>query len=267
MKPGSLVRFSRDPQVPGIESSYVASSRHVFPRHCHEDIYAMSLMEAGGSYWDGRGRSSTLVQPGELAVINPGEMHSGEPRRSDGTTYKMLYIDRSVMNLRGTEPQFGNVISGDLRLNNLFMELYEAIGSGKEPLEKETVLTAFTGFLSENYSYPAMYRDELRDDIPSVIRAREFMADRLNCRVTLEEAARVSGYSPYHFLRLFKKSTGMTPHLYLTQMRIDKARSLMVSGLSPSEVALETGFTDQSHFANTFRKYTGATPGQYFSFK
>ena len=55
----------------------------------------------------------------------------------------------------------------------------------------------------------------------------------------------------------------MTPHAYHLQLRIERAKVLLRNGWAPAEAALETGFADQSHFANTFRRFVGATPRQY----
>jgi AraC-like DNA-binding protein len=64
---------------------------------------------------------------------------------------------------------------------------------------------------------------------------------------------------------VFKRETGLPPHLFRTLRRIDRGKQLLRDGLPLAQAALAVGFSDQSHFTNTFRKYTGATPGQYLS--
>lgn len=64
-------------------------------------------------------------------------------------------------------------------------------------------------------------------------------------------------------LRRFTADTGMTPHAYLMNLRVDRARDLLQAGLAPAQTALQTGFCDQSHFSNVFRRYIGVSPGAY----
>ena len=70
--------------------------------------------------------------------------------------------------------------------------------------------------------------------------------------------------SQFHFARTFKAATGNSPHRYLTQRRIERAKVLLgVTKLSVAEVAYSVGFTNQSHFAAQFYKITGTTPKTY----
>ena len=98
-----------------------------------------------------------------------------------------------------------------------------------------------------------------------VDQAKEILSEDLDRRLSLEAVASAVGLSRYHFLRLFKRQTGMPPHQFRTQRRIDAARRLIRKGLPFSQVALDVGFNDQSHFSNNFRKFIGATPSQYRS--
>ena len=62
----------------------------------------------------------------------------------------------------------------------------------------------------------------------------------------------------------FAKEKGITPHIYIENVRIRKASSLLASGIRPSDAAIMAGFSDQSHFTNVFSRYIGLTPGTYF---
>ena len=95
--------------------------------------------------------------------------------------------------------------------------------------------------------------------------AKEFLSENLDAKLSLAEVAAAVGLSRYHFLRVFKQETGLPPHAFRTQRRIDSAQRLLKRGLPFSQVALSTGFTDQSHFTNKFRQFIGATPKQYLS--
>jgi len=74
------------------------------------------------------------------------------------------------------------------------------------------------------------------------------------------------GYSRFHFARLFKKTTGVSPWNYALQLKIDKAKELLLStGRSVKEVAGEVGFDDPNYFCRIFRKKTGVPPSRFRS--
>jgi AraC-type DNA-binding domain-containing proteins len=75
--------------------------------------------------------------------------------------------------------------------------------------------------------------------------------------------AAVLGVSQYHFSANLQAPDRHPAHVFRTQRRVEQARALIRRGMPLVEVAQTTGFSDQSHFSNTFKLYTGATPGQY----
>jgi AraC-like DNA-binding protein len=94
-------------------------------------------------------------------------------------------------------------------------------------------------------------------------RIRDYIDARTNENVTLEAMAELAGLSVFHFARAFRQSFGLPPHSYLLHRRIAHARRLLEQTELPvSEIALSTGFSDQSHLAKHFRRLTGMAPGQ-----
>jgi AraC-like DNA-binding protein/PAS domain-containing protein len=94
-------------------------------------------------------------------------------------------------------------------------------------------------------------------------RIREYIDAHLHEKVTLEAMAETAGLSPHHFARAFRQSVGMPPHQYLLQRRLDAAeRMLRNTDLPLSEIALRSGFSDQSHLARHFRRLTGLPPSE-----
>lgn len=92
----------------------------------------------------------------------------------------------------------------------------------------------------------------------------DYISAHLHKELTLTEIAAISQTSPYHFLRLFKQSMGVTPHQYILQSRIDRAKYLLrSSNLSIADIALRVGFCDQSHLTRCFKRILGLTPKQF----
>jgi AraC-like DNA-binding protein len=95
-------------------------------------------------------------------------------------------------------------------------------------------------------------------------RIREYVEAHLGDSMDLATLAAVAGLSIHHFARGFKQSTGLTPHHYLTQKRVERAQDMLAhTALSLSEIAYAVGFSDQSHLARHFRQILGITPGQF----
>lgn len=97
----------------------------------------------------------------------------------------------------------------------------------------------------------------------AVQKACDYIHDRAAEGITLTDIAEHVGLSRYYLLRVFREEIGMPPYAYLESVRISKAKQLLESGLPFTGVALELGFSDQSHFTNCFKRLTGVTPGQY----
>ncbi|MBE9182107.1 helix-turn-helix transcriptional regulator [Oculatella sp. LEGE 06141] len=91
----------------------------------------------------------------------------------------------------------------------------------------------------------------------------DYINDHLHHDLKLDEIAAIAQISLYHFLRLFKQRMGITPHQYILQCRIHKAKDLLEhSELTIAEIAIRTGFCDQSHLTRYFKRLVGVTPNQ-----
>jgi AraC family transcriptional regulator len=82
--------------------------------------------------------------------------------------------------------------------------------------------------------------------------------------LSVGELARIAHLSPFHFSRAFKQATGMSPHRFIIERRIEQAKQRLTRGTdSVAEIAYATGFSSQAHLSNMFRRITGVTPKQY----
>lgn len=92
---------------------------------------------------------------------------------------------------------------------------------------------------------------------------KDYIHNHLHQDLKLAEIAAIAQLSPYHFLRLFKLRTGITPHQYILQCRVNRAKYLLQhSHWSIVEIAAQTGFCDQSHLTRYFKRLIGVTPTQ-----
>lgn len=96
-----------------------------------------------------------------------------------------------------------------------------------------------------------------------VTRVCEYLENNYMNSISLDDLSGLTGWSKYYLLRCFTKQKGISPYSYLETIRISKAKKLLEQGIMPIDVALQTGFSDQSHFSNHFKKFIGLTPKQY----
>lgn len=95
-------------------------------------------------------------------------------------------------------------------------------------------------------------------------RVKDLIESSPNKDLTLESLAKEAGYSRAHFLRMFRESTGLTPHQYVIQRRISLAEKMLAGGsMGLAQIAAACGFSSQAHLTLAFRKHLSVTPAEY----
>ena len=130
----------------------------------------------------------------------------------------------------------------------------------------ESLANALTINLLRNYSgtkpQVALYEGGLSDR--ALVRVTEYINEHVTQSIKLQDLAAYVGITQFHFSRLFKQSTGMSPHQYVMQQRIERAKQLLKKAdMSIADIALNCGFSSQSHLGKYFRAMTGMTPRKY----
>lgn len=98
----------------------------------------------------------------------------------------------------------------------------------------------------------------------SLAQAREFMRHAYNTPVSLPDVASQANLSPYHFLRVYRRAYGETPHEFLTRLRIERAKTLLAKGNhSVTEACFEVGFSSLGSFSTLFAHRVGISPSEY----
>ncbi len=124
----------------------------------------------------------------------------------------------------------------------------------------------FAFYLVENYTDAAAVKPNFHGGLPirQLRKVEDHVGAHLTEDISVEEMAGLVELSPFHFSRVFKQATGMTPLQFVTRERITRAQQLIrESSRSLIEVAMEVGYTSPSHFAKVFRKMTGVAPKEF----
>src|SRR5258708_227486 len=148
-------------------------------------------------------------------------------------------------------------------LNLLFAEIHSAGATGTLYVESlAQALPIRLLFLCDRQ--PPLSSPAAMLPHPHLLRRQERIDSRLEAAVTLQELASEIGYSRSHFLRMFHATTGMTPHRYVLNRRIERARRLLRDAdMSIADIAYCCGFASQAHLTLAFRKVCGLPPGGY----
>ncbi|WP_019503149.1 AraC family transcriptional regulator [Pseudanabaena sp. PCC 6802] len=130
----------------------------------------------------------------------------------------------------------------------------------------DSMATALSAHLLRHYSTRNHRFREYDDGMPKqkLRQAIEYIQRHLGEDISLSEIAYELNISQYYFCRLFKQSTGVSPHQYLIRQRVERAKQLLKQPeRTITAVAMECGFANQSHFAKCFRACTGMNPNQF----
>jgi AraC-like DNA-binding protein len=98
-----------------------------------------------------------------------------------------------------------------------------------------------------------------------IVQAKLFMDNNSAENIDLDKISNEAYFSKFHFIRLFKKIYGKTPHQYLVKVRLEKAKQLLGKGMAVSEVCASIGFESVTSFSGKFKIAYGETPGSYLS--
>mgnify|MGYP000206372487 CR=1 FL=1 len=264
--PGEIVYASSN--VSGIEALSCVSNFH-FGTHIH-DGHVIWLNSAGGEHFSVKGNSD-ILQPGSVSVIEPGVAHTNRPCAGGGRHLRSLYLEpgffsRVAQMFTGiAEPMsLPTVTCHDESSWHGLLNLHEAVVTGQEQLVTEQfIVTLFTRLWRTT-------REVQRSTAQSTAatnRKFSLLADFLHSDPSgahsLAQLAALADCTEYYVIRLFKKHTGMSPHAYLVQLRLEKARRLLGAGVAIADAAFCAGFTDQSHLTRKFKERYGLTPGDY----
>jgi AraC-like DNA-binding protein len=252
---------------PGVQAMS-ADTAHTFGRHTH-DQYGIGRI-ARGAQRSLSGRGMVEAVAGDIITVNPQEVHDGIALGEGGRHWHMLYIEPVVLQAlaqdiregagRGcvewTEPVVRHrpLAAGfDVALLRLTTEPASDAGLAAE----EALLSLLAALIQ-----PAPARPASRQHV-GLQRAMACIDEDPGAAHTLAALAAEAGMSRYALVRSFARATGLTPHAYVVQRRLQQARRLITQGQALSEAALASGFADQSHLTRLFVRHYGLTPAAY----
>jgi len=265
--PRNRSRYWHAPGVPGMDMLHADFTTHSYAPHVH-DSFVVAATEAGGSEFRSRGRTD-IAHRQALLVFNPAEPHSGHMGGSERWRYRAFYLGepglRDVLRSLGIDQPryFMSNVFHDPDLIARFLELHHALDEKADPLLHRELFVRSFGDLFLRHGEAARRAPRTPTDTRLLAPVLELMRDAHVQPLTLEQMGAVAGLTPFQLIGMFKRSIGLTPHTYLTQLRLRSALRRLRTGQPVIEAALASGFYDQSALNKHFKRTFGMTPLQY----
>ena len=223
LDPRNSTQYWWDRHLSGLSLLCADFTTHEYPPHTH-DALVVAVTERGGSVVKSRGQVQD-AQASTMFVFNPAEPHAGWMGWSERWQYRSMYL---------TERALDRVAAG--------------LGIDEVPYFTRNLFDdpdLIRGFLAMHHAI-----EEGRE--------AEYAVD-----LHLEDLATCVGLTTFQLIGLFKRTVGLTPHAYLTQVRLSVACRHLRHAAAPAEVATAVGFYDQSALNKHFKRYYGITPLQF----
>lgn len=250
-----------------IEAYNFKGIKQKFPNHFHE-YYVIGFIESGRRQLFCKNKEY-VIQRGDLVLFNPCDNHTCQQIDGGTLDYRCMNINSEVMKkvvfeITGKDyvPYFKENAVFNSDIVPSLQELYLMIMNEERDFKKEEIFLFIIEQLITEYA-DAVTVDTLKETNSEVKTICDFLEENYMESITLNKLSELTGLNKYYLLRSFTKQKGITPYGYLESIRISKAKKLLEQGIAPIDVAIQTGFTDQSHFTNFFKKFIGLTPKQY----
>lgn len=252
---------------------------HHHTMHVIASAYSHPLEKEGnsnlsGERWlDGKRQYETRKE-GDISIIPAGISHRCNWQSS--VQFGILAIEPAFLKQVGQDwldpdrieliPRF--MTERDALIQNIFTTLKDELKTGGigSSLVVDSLKTVLAIHLLRNYCTLSPKSSHYSDDLSrSQLRlVTDYIREHLDEDLKLVDLAALARVSPYHFLRLFKHSLGITPHQYILRNRLDLAKSLLQKGnANIAEIAVTVGFCDRSHLTRYFKRAFGLTPKQF----
>lgn len=227
--------------------------RHDFGLHAHASLTLGQILsgrrriECDGDVWD--------LGPGDTFAIAPWKPHVCSCDDPEGHDYLVVSVSPQLLGeLFGEDGIFICPRSGPMKEASL-RRLFESA----ERRDHAAFLRELGQLLEDSRAEGATSSAELS---PLCEDACRYLLSLLDENVSLEELAAHAGVSPYYFHRLFRAGTGVPPHAWQLQARVRASLDRLLAEVPIQQVALDLGFSDQSHFNRVFRRAMGVPPGR-----
>ncbi len=266
------VQYSRSVAIPGLVLSTARFSAFRFEPHYHLDCH-IALVTEGVQRQSFRGES-LLLSRGAIQLMPAGEVHDGIAGADESYTLQTFRLSPELLKGLGEEitgkhhfPSQAAAVLRDSQLAEQLLGMHAALqgNASADPLWTDARTMDLFESLFARLLKPSPQAISGTLAPQQLVRVRDFMEAHLCDKLLLEDLALLLGLDRFRFLKLFKRTVGMTPHAWLLRLRLEKAVELIRRhrDMSITSVAHAVGFFDQSHFTRAFQAAYGVSPARF----
>lgn len=273
--PRSPLLSSQEAGWNGIHLEYHRQPAHEVLECCFaQHIICIQVGRAGASLTVDGHFQGKYYTDGDIRIL-PANQYIPRTRCDGEADFIILYVEPKMLARIASESVHTDLVElipqlkcRDPLIHQIGLALKSEFESGgvDSCLYAESMATALSAHLLRKYSAHKPVLREYTAGLPKykLQKALAYINSNLDQNLTLAELAAVVEMSPHYFASLFKQSTGLAPHQYITKCRVERAKLLLAKReLGILEICQQIGFQTQSHFTSVFRKYTATTPKAY----
>lgn len=261
----TFTKIFKDKQLPFLELRYSNSNKH-YKKHFH-DTFSLGINEQGLSIYTNNDKAYTLDDSSGLSIVNPYAVHSCNSCTEVLNIYYMLYLDVSwcrdiQKSIDDRAIDFVNLpvdILEDKNFYDEYLDLCKFLFSDSYILDKEDMVIDFFVKFFSLY----LHKSEVPNISEEFDEIVSYLQENYKENISIEELSKLFNLNTFYIIRLFKSKINLTPHAFMINLKINKAKELLQNGYSIVDTALECGFFDQSHFHRNFTKIVATTPKEY----
>jgi len=256
--------------------AHFQKTHNILESHSHSGMEFIVMLKGTQQYVVGD--CSYTLHGGDIFMTTPGEIHSGgnAPQNVAEIIWFQLEFTEPNHFLGTVSPNseylFTQLRNYNQRIRRVSQKELQVLSSSFRLLDSDSLPSRLLGhnyliaFLLKNL---CSQNEPTEDDSHSNLHlstAKDYIKEHLYDNPTIEELAAYCGFSPSKFNTRFKELVGSTPHTYMLNLKIEKAKELLnTSDKSITEIAHKLCFSSSEYFSSVFKKYTGMTPTNYRS--
>lgn len=260
-----MLTYYSDSRLDCFELKKCHNVKHSEKAHFHTEI-SIILIENSSTYVTTDNEMEYEFTKDTFIVIPPYRTHNCIPTSKHDFKFTMLYLSSAwfektfQINLKNREIKSYKLKKSDIEsIKNYFLIFQSEISDVKKELLLIKFIECFvlnkTGLISKNNISFEKNKLEL---------VKKYLSENYTEKISLDKLSEISGLSKYHLTRSFKSEYQLSPLNYQKSIKFNYAKSqLQDKDCDISDLALELGYYDQSHFANEFKKFSGVSPNIY----
>ena len=253
------------------ELNYAKEYFRDYSKHSHE-TFAIGIIGTGEIGIEFHAQEKQYLSPNQIVVFNPNQVHHTNSKTKKSLDYYTLHVNlpwckKIQSELFDEKDKFINIrpnIIDEKNIHDKLIRIFENIRLNKSECDNEKLEEVLVYILKK---YSKVDTDNEKNEYENILldKVEKYILDNTDNPITLEDISLEVGYNESYITRVFKKKFGLTPHAFLINKRVEKAKRKLLNDedVNLAQLSNEVGFYDQSHFSKVFKRVFAMTPNNY----